>query len=85
MVKEEFESHDNLWMDEDNLNDKDKRRQLLSRLEPIVMPIVFTLLGMFTRMYKIGFNDHVVWDEAHFGKFGSYYLRHEYYHDVPHP
>ncbi|CAI2031856.1 hypothetical protein SEUBUCD650_0H03490 [Saccharomyces eubayanus] len=84
MLKEEFENHDNFWMDEANLNEKNKKGQLVSRLEPIVMPIVFTLLGMFTRMYKIGFNDHVVWDEAHFGKFGSYYLRHEYYHDV-HP
>ncbi|SCU80214.1 LAME_0B02058g1_1 [Lachancea meyersii CBS 8951] len=56
----------------------------LRELERVVMPVVFTLLGFATRMYKIGANDHVVWDEAHFGKFGSYYLRHEFYHDV-HP
>ncbi|ODV62939.1 dolichyl-phosphate-mannose-protein mannosyltransferase PMT2 [Ascoidea rubescens DSM 1968] len=58
--------------------------QSLLKAEAIIMPIVFTLLSLFTRMYKIGINNHVVWDEAHFGKFGSYYLRHEFYHDV-HP
>lgn len=53
-------------------------------LEAWLAPLVFTLLSFGLRMYRIGLNDAVVWDEAHFGKFGSYYLRHEFYHDV-HP
>lgn len=36
---------------------------------------IYTLLSCWTRFYKIGASNHVVWDEAHFGKFGSYYLR----------
>lgn len=75
----------NSVLEEDDLS-KLKRESVsaLARLESIVMPIAFTALAFFLRMYKIGINDHVVWDEAHFGKFGSYYLRHEFYHDV-HP
>lgn len=56
----------------------------LKKLETILAPIFFTLLSFGVRFYRIGVNKAVVWDEAHFGKFGSYYLRHEFYHDV-HP
>lgn len=53
-------------------------------LEAWLAPLVFTIVSFVLRVYRISMNDAVVWDEAHFGKFGSYYLRHEFYHDV-HP
>jgi len=36
---------------------------------------VYTLLSCWTRFHAIGKSSHVIWDEAHFGKFGSYYLK----------
>ncbi|KAI0035055.1 glycosyltransferase family 39 protein [Vararia minispora EC-137] len=49
-----------------------------------IPPIIYTLLSCWTRFHKIGKADYVVWDEAHFGKFGSHYLKREFYFDV-HP
>ncbi|KAJ7183272.1 glycosyltransferase family 39 protein [Mycena filopes] len=49
-----------------------------------VIALVYTLLSFWTRFYRIGHAKNVVWDEAHFGKFGSHYIKREFYFDV-HP
>lgn len=49
-----------------------------------IPPIIYTLLSCWTRFHRIGHSNIVVWDEAHFGKFGSHYLKREFYFDV-HP
>lgn len=60
-----------------------ERIKLWSSNETIML-VFYTVLSILTRLYRIGSNHKVVWDEAHFGKFGSYYIRHLFYFDV-HP
>ncbi|KAI9595704.1 glycosyltransferase family 39 protein [Syncephalis fuscata] len=45
---------------------------------------IVTALAFLTRFYKLSVPDEVVFDEVHFGKFASYYLRGTYFFDV-HP
>ncbi|KAF7324769.1 Glycosyltransferase family 39 protein [Mycena kentingensis (nom. inval.)] len=49
-----------------------------------IIGLIYTILSLWTRFYRIGHSNKVVWDEAHFGKFGSHYLKREFYFDV-HP
>ncbi|KAH6576752.1 hypothetical protein BASA50_004092 [Batrachochytrium salamandrivorans] len=45
---------------------------------------VVTVLSVLTRTWMLHYPGEVVFDEVHFGKFASYYLRREYFFDV-HP
>lgn len=45
---------------------------------------VLIILAFATRFYILGHPSEVVFDEVHFGKFASYYLRHTYFFDL-HP
>ncbi|KAJ2558774.1 Protein O-mannosyltransferase 2 [Coemansia sp. RSA 1933] len=46
--------------------------------------VALTIASSITRLYGLGRSNRVVWDEAHFGKFGAYYVNGTFYHDV-HP
>nr|XP_031858200.1 uncharacterized protein CI109_006343 [Kwoniella shandongensis]KAA5525272.1 hypothetical protein CI109_006343 [Kwoniella shandongensis] len=52
--------------------------------EEWIWTAVYTLLSMITRYWRIGAANYVVWDEAHFGKFGTHYINRDFYFDV-HP
>lgn len=49
-----------------------------------VNPLIVLAISAAVRLYRIDLAPLVMWDEAHFGKFGLYYLKREFYFDV-HP
>ncbi|KAJ1767754.1 Protein O-mannosyltransferase 2, partial [Coemansia sp. RSA 1813] len=51
--------------------------------DAVALPLL-TIISGIVRLWQIGRVDRVVWDEAHFGRFGSMYLNGTYIHDV-HP
>ncbi|KAK6903573.1 hypothetical protein I203_107078 [Kwoniella mangroviensis CBS 8507] len=59
-------------------------RGIMIEHEEIIWTAVYTILSMITRYWRIGAANYVVWDEAHFGKFGTHYINRDFYFDV-HP
>ena len=45
-------------------------------------PLILTFLSFLTRFYQISKANFVVWDEAHFGKFASYYIKRQFYFGI---
>ncbi|CAI2185386.1 19719_t:CDS:2 [Funneliformis geosporum] len=60
-----------------------KRENTLNGISAFVLAGL-TLLSFATRFYRIDHPAQVVFDEVHFGKFASYYLKRTYFFDV-HP
>ena len=60
------------------------RRKLSTYFTTFIVPLLLTIVSFYLRYYELGANNTIVWDEAHFAKFGSFYNRHTFYHDV-HP
>ncbi|EDV21774.1 uncharacterized protein TRIADDRAFT_30184 [Trichoplax adhaerens] len=51
---------------------------------PVICFLLVCLLTCSTRLYKLDEPQHVCWDEAHFGKHGSWYINRTFFFDV-HP
>ncbi|CAG8739916.1 3780_t:CDS:2, partial [Acaulospora morrowiae] len=67
-----------------DFDDKKKEFFRVSKNENIIVLTILTILSFATRFYMISHPKEVVFDEVHFGKFASYYLKRTYYFDV-HP
>ncbi|KAJ1773358.1 Protein O-mannosyltransferase 2 [Coemansia sp. RSA 1813] len=89
-ASEKSKSKEGRGKDHGSVTSKDKRTASTTKgswllINQIHLNAMFlTLLSAITRFYKIGWSDRVIWDEAHFGKFGAYYVNGTFYHDV-HP
>lgn len=66
-----------LSIEQSNTSDK---RAIIDYINPLAL----TLLSAGLRLYRLNASKQVIWDEAHFGKFASFYLKREFYFDV-HP
>lgn len=49
-----------------------------------ILVLLFTAIGMLTRVFRLQAPNTVVFDEVHFGNFTNWYLRGQYFHDI-HP
>lgn len=67
----------------ENTSRKSNRKRSIC-FTTFMVPLLLTIVSFYLRYYELGANNTVVWDEAHFAKFGSFYNRHTFYHDV-HP
>lgn len=67
-----------------SLDSPKKSVSRVSRAFDRFAPFIFTAVSALVRLYRINALNKVIWDEAHFGKFGSHYLKNELYFDV-HP
>ena len=52
--------------------------------EDTLLTLAFSLLAFGTRLVNLHHGPGPIWDESHFGRFASYYVKRQYYFDV-HP
>lgn len=76
------EDKDNLKKTNSDCENINKKKSI--RKKSLQNSFIIFLLSIFTRFLNIESGSHVVWDEAHFGKFGASYLKRKFFFDV-HP